>query len=211
MIKAEKQEAIRRSYFIEAKGIRAFAREFHCGRRVVRRAIGCAEAARYTLRQPREASVLGPYKALIDQLPAERLPRKQLYTARKIYETIKAEGYTGSESGVRNYVARRREQKGPKVSVPLELDPGTDGQVAWSEGVAIIAGEQVTVQLFLMRLCYSRRLFMMAFPAQKQEAFTSTSPWSFGPGTKASVRASKGTCGRSITFRGCRTASAMLT
>jgi len=164
--------------------------------------------------------VLGPYKALIDQLPAERLPRKQLYTARKIYETIKAEGYTGSESGVRNYIARRREQKGPKVSVPLELDPGTDGQVAWSEGVAIIAGEQVTVQLLLMRLCYSRRLFMMAFPAQKQEAFTSTSPWSFGtcpgrqvqgPGTKGSVRASKGTCGRSITFRGCRTASAMIT
>lgn len=39
-----------------------------------------------------EAPVLGPYEALIDQLPAERLPRKQLYTARKIYETIKAEG-----------------------------------------------------------------------------------------------------------------------
>jgi len=74
MIKAEKQEAIRRPYFIEAKSIHAFAREFHCGRRVVRRAIGCAEASRYTLRHPREAPVLGPYEALIDQLPAERLP-----------------------------------------------------------------------------------------------------------------------------------------
>ena len=37
--------------------------------------------------------------------------------------------------------------------------------------VAEIAGERVTVQLFYMRLSYSRRLFMMAFPTQKQEAF----------------------------------------
>jgi hypothetical protein len=37
--------------------------------------------------------------------------------------------------------------------------------------MAIIAGVLVTVQLFLMRLCYSRKLFVMAFPTQKQEAF----------------------------------------
>ena len=37
--------------------------------------------------------------------------------------------------------------------------------------VVEIAGERVTVQVFYMRLCYSRKLFMMAFPAQKQEAF----------------------------------------
>jgi hypothetical protein len=43
--------------------------------------------------------------------------------------------------------------------------------VDWGEGVAIIAGERVKVQLFYMRLCYSRKLFMMAFPNQKQEAF----------------------------------------
>lgn len=35
----------------------------------------------------------------------------------------------------------------------------------------ILNGERVTVQLFMMRLCYSRRLFVMAFPVQKQEAF----------------------------------------
>jgi hypothetical protein len=41
----------------------------------------------------------------------------------------------------------------------------------WGEGQAIISGERVTAQLFYMRLCYSRKLFMMAFPRQKQEAF----------------------------------------
>ena len=32
-------------------------------------------------------------------------------------------------------------------------------------------GEPVVVQLFVMRLCYSRKLFVMAFPTQRQEAF----------------------------------------
>ena len=34
-----------------------------------------------------------------------------------------------------------------------------------------IAGARITVQVFYMRLRYSRKLFMMAFPAQNQEAF----------------------------------------
>jgi len=57
------------------------------------------------------------------------------------------------------------------VYMPLEFDPGIDAQVDWGEAVAIIAGERMTVQLFYMRLCYSRKLFMKAYPNQKQEAF----------------------------------------
>jgi transposase len=55
--------------------------------------------------------------------------------------------------------------------LPLEFDPGTYAQVDWGEGEVILGGEQVTVQLFFMWLCYSRRVFAAAFPAQKQEAF----------------------------------------
>ncbi|MCP4044915.1 MAG: IS21 family transposase, partial [Gammaproteobacteria bacterium] len=35
----------------------------------------------------------------------------------------------------------------------------------------ILGGEKIKVQIFVMRLCYSRRPFVMAFPNQKQEAF----------------------------------------
>ena len=41
----------------------------------------------------------------------------------------------------------------------------------WGEATVIMAGEQVTVQLFILRLCYSRKVFVMAFPTQRQEAF----------------------------------------
>jgi transposase len=174
MITVEDREKLRRAYFIEHKSIRQIAREYHCSRTTVCAAIESAEPGQYMLRAPRSAPVLGPYKARIAQLLVEneRLPRKQRYTGRKIYETIQAEGYIGSEVSVRLYIARlRQERKRPQVYIPLEFDPGIDAQVDWGEGLAIIAGEPVTVQLFFMRLCYSRRLFMRAFPAQKQEAF----------------------------------------
>lgn len=73
---------------------------------------------------------------------------------------------------MRHFVAQVRKQlKPPKLYLPLEFDPGTDAQVDWGEGDVIFNGQQMTVQLFLMKLSYSRRAFMMAFPSQKQESF----------------------------------------
>ena len=174
MISVEQREKIRRAYFVEEKSIRQIARDLKCSRPTVRKAIGSPEPTEYTLSMSRPAPVLGPYKERIKELLAEnqRLPRKQRYTGRKIYQAVQQEGYAGSESTVRGYIARlRRTKKRMQVYLPLEFDPGTDAQVDWGEGVAIIAGTRVTVQLFYMRLCYSRKLFMMAFPNQKQEAF----------------------------------------
>lgn len=174
MIKVDEREKIRRAYFIEHKSMRQIARELGHSRNTVKQAIESAEPKTYTLQESRKAPMLGPYKARIDELLAEneRLPRKQRYIGHKIYEDIYAKGYRGSESGVRRYIGlQRREQKKRPVYLPLEFDAGTDAQADWGEAQAIIAGEQVTVQLFLMRLCYSRKLFVRAFPSQKQEAF----------------------------------------
>ena len=174
MISVEDCERIRRAYFNEDKSIRQIARETRHSRPTVRKAIQSAEPTPYTLRVKRSAPVLGPYKARIDELLVEneQMPRKQRYTGHKIYKLIEADGYTGSESTVRGYIAQQRKaKKKRKMYIPLEFDPGTDAQVDWGEAFADIAGERVKVQLFLMRLCYSRRLFVMAFPTQKQESF----------------------------------------
>jgi len=174
MITVADREQIRRAYFLEGKSVRRIAREYHHSRATVEKALASAEPGVYTLQAPRPALVLGPYQARIAELLAEndRLPRKQRYTAHKIYQILCSEGFPGAESTVRGYVSRcRREQRRPPVYLPLEFDPGQDAQVDWGEALAIIAGESVTVQVFYMRLCYSRRLFMMAFPTQRQEAF----------------------------------------
>jgi transposase len=174
MRKVEDYEAIRRAYFLEGKSIREISRGLHHSRRLVRKAIANAEPEGYKLSQPREAPVIAPYKLKIDELlkVSQGLPRKQRYTAHKIYELIQKMGYTSSESSVHNYVCRwKKSTKLRPAYLPLEFEPGQDAQVDWGEVIAEIGGVRMTVQVFVMRLNYSKARFVMAFPFQKQEAF----------------------------------------
>ena len=174
MLKVSKIEQIRRAYYLEDKSMRKIAREQRCSRRTVKKAIESAEAGSYTLTEPRDAPVLGPYKARIVELLAENetLPRKQRRTGHQIFLVIRGEKYPGSEAGVLSYLSKLRQAKrAAKVYLPLEFEPGQDAQVDWGEAEVVLAGEQTTVQLFIMRLSYSRKLFVMAFPSQKQECF----------------------------------------
>ena len=129
MISVEQREKIRRAYFVEEKKIRQIAREFKCSRPTIRKAIASPEPPSYTLTAARPAPVLGPYKDQIKALLAEneQLPRKQRYTGRKIFQLIEKDGYDGSESTVRGYIAQLRgTKKRRKVYIPLEFDPALE-------------------------------------------------------------------------------------
>lgn len=168
------RERIRRGYHLEKKSIRQIAREEGCSRDTVRRAVANDPPKTWRIKRPRPAPLLGPYQARIDALVAQndRLPPKQRYTARRIFEILKEEGYEGSDSTVRHYISHRKQVTAtPEVFLPLEFEPGEDAQVDWGEAYAVIAGRRQKIQIFVMRLCYSRRTFVMAFPTQKQECF----------------------------------------
>ena len=174
MRKVEDYETIRRAYFLEGKSIREISRQLKHGRALVRKAITHAEPPGYRQSKPRPAPVLGPYQKRIEALldESDQMPRKQRYTANKIYHIIKAEGYAGSAGSVHNYVSRKRKKRKRKqLYLPLEFDMGQDAQADWGAGIVEMAGKRMTVQLFVMRLNYSRARFVMAFPFQKQEAF----------------------------------------
>ena len=174
MITVIDRARIRRAYYQEGKSMRQIAKDQNHGYWAIRKALESAEHQPYTLTEPKPAPKLGPYKDRIGELLAEeaKLPRKQRYTTHKIFELMQAEGYSGSESNLRRYIGRkRRELRKPATFIPLSYEPGQDAQVDWGEAKVIMAGEQEVVQLFVMRLCYSRRIFVMAFPRQKQEAF----------------------------------------
>ncbi len=175
MIQVDERESIRRAYFDEHKSIRRIAAEGHYARATVRAALKAEPGIpAYTLTAPRVAPKLGEYKTQIEKLLSENatLPRKQRYTAHTIYKAILALGYSGSEVSVRRHVAqvRQRDRK-REVFLPLEFDPGQDAQVDWAEADVILAGELIRAQLFILRLCYSRKVFVRAYPTQKQEAF----------------------------------------
>ncbi len=174
MITVDIRAQIRHAYYVEHKPKRQIAREEGCSRETVDNAIASAESQPYTLHQPRPAPVLGPFKSLIEQLLAENehLPRKQRYIGPTIFKRLQAEGYAGSESGVRRYLGQQRQaQRRPELFLPLAYDPGLDAQVDWGEAQVDLAGVRLTVQLFVLRVCYSRRLFVRAYPTQKQESF----------------------------------------
>jgi len=170
----EDYEAIRRAYFVEGESIRGIHRQLGYDRETIRKAIVNPKPEGYQLSQPRAAPVMGPYKKRIGELldESDKQPRKQRYTARKIYQLIQAEGYQGSIGSVHNYVSQQRKGRKRKPAyLPLEFDEGQDAQVDWGEAMVILCGEKTKVQFFAMRLNYSRTRFVMAFPFQKQEAF----------------------------------------
>lgn len=170
----EDYERIRKAYYVEGLSIREISRQMHHSRRLIRKALDHAQPEGYQLKEPRNAPVLAPYRPKIEALlqESEQLPRKQRYTGHKIYQLVKAEGYQGSEGGVQRYVSQQRKaRKHQQAYLPLEFEPGQDAQVDWGEAVVEMGGERQSVQVFVMRLNYSKARFVMAFPFQKQEAF----------------------------------------
>jgi transposase len=165
---------IRHAYYNEGKKIRQIAREQHRSRATIRRALGQAEIKKYVLRRQKAAPVLDEWKPKIDGMLIESdgMPRKQRYTGQKIYDLLKADGYGGCITSVRNYVAQKRPHKGKQqdVFLPLAFDPGKNSQLDWGEAVVKMNGERVTVQVLDVRLCYSRASFVCAYPTQRQEA-----------------------------------------
>jgi transposase len=172
MIREEQRERIRRAYYLEHKSQRQIAREEKCCRETVKKAIASEQPP--PVKAEKSAPVLEAYRYRIEALleQNEHLPPKQRYTAHRIFEIIRTEGYAGCESRIRQFVgAWKRQHVPPAVYLPLEFEPGQDAQCDWGEAVAVIGGDRQKVQVFVMRLCYSRKAFVMAFPSQNQESF----------------------------------------
>lgn len=174
MLTVERRERIRRAYYVEEKSIRQIVQEMGHSYWTVRGALDGKVERHYQLTKKKKSPVLGAFHQRIEELldESEKQPRKQHYSNRKIYELLRKEGYRGSESGVRRYIGeRRKERKRPDVYIPLSFEPGMDAQVDWGEVVVKLGGVTTKVELFVMRLCYSRKTFAMLFPTQRQESF----------------------------------------
>jgi transposase len=130
----EKQERIRRSYHIEHKSMRQIAREEEVSREAVKGALSDTPLQLFPSRKSRTAPVFGPFQTRVEQFLArnERLPRKQRYSSHKIFEMLRAEGYQGCESRIRQFIAKwNRAHQPAEVFLPLEFEPGQDAQVDW--------------------------------------------------------------------------------
>ncbi len=173
MIQVEEKETIRRLFFIKRHSIRQIAEELNHSRITVRKAITDAGVPQYHLPVPKPSPVMGPHMdKVLEWLEEDKSrPVKQRHTAHRIYQRLVNEcGFIGAERTVRLHVSKLKPRL-TEMSIPLEFDPGADAQCDWGEALVSIKGELINAQVLCMKLSYSGRPFVMAFPTQRQEAF----------------------------------------
>ncbi len=101
-------------------------------------------------------------------------PPKQRHTAKHIFNRLVEEhGYAGKECAIREYVHDwKQAHRSEAVDyLPLAYAPEAEAQCDWGEAQVRIAGVEQTAQLFLLRLAYSLKPFVCAFPTARQECF----------------------------------------
>ena len=175
--RVEQFEQIRRDHEREGLSIRALAARHGVHRRAVRQALASPVPPAKRSAQGRPAPKLGEYRAVIDAwLLADReAPRKQRHTAKRIHQRLVDEhGAEVAEVTVRQYVRSRKRQLGWPVAdvfVPQHHEPAAVAEVDWGQAEVDLAGERVTVHLFVMRASFSGTVFCQASPVESQQAF----------------------------------------
>ena len=87
------------------------------------------------------------------------------FNASVLCRELEGLGYTGSYPTVQRYIRpwRPASPSEPPATVRFETDPGEQAQMDWGSTRVWIGARPVRVHLFVMVLCYSRRIFAWAF------------------------------------------------
>ena len=133
------------------------ARKYHIDPRTAKRYAESDTRPVYSLTEPK-TSKLDPYKEQID-VWLEEAP----YSATRILEKIKEQGFPGEYSIVKHYVRGRKEHLEEKATVRFETTPGLQGQVDWAffeDHRVLVEGKEKKLYCFLMVLGYSRMRYI---------------------------------------------------
>jgi len=164
MLSKELVAEIRRLYYAEHWKVGTIASELLLHHTTVRRTLGLLE--RCGSRQPR-ATKTQPYEEFIRQT-LENHPRLR---ATRIYDMVRARGYTGGIAQLRRLVRRVRPRR-TEVYARVRVFSGEQGQVDWAHfGVVRIAGATRRLSCFVLTLSYSRAFYLEFFFDQSLENF----------------------------------------
>ena len=174
MMTVETIGRIRRAHLVEGESIRGIARRLRVSRQVVRRAIASETGEFHYERNVQPLPKLGTHVANLNRLleENERRQRRERLTLIRVWEELRGLGYEGGYDAVRRYARRWQRARDAQVAeayVPLSFPPGAAYQFDWSHEVIVLAGMTTVVKVAHVRLCYSRMLFVRAYPSEAQE------------------------------------------
>ncbi|NQU44432.1 transposase [bacterium] len=167
----EQWAEIRRRVLVEGVTKRQILRETGMHWQTLEKILRYGEPPGYRQSRPRPKPKIGPWLERIAEILRADAdgPRKQRHTAKRIFERLGEEGYTGGYTAVKDAVAQTHE-RGREVFVPLTHRPG-EAQVDFGEALALIAGVLRKVHLFVLALPFSDVMFVMAFERECTESF----------------------------------------
>jgi transposase len=141
--------------FRQGHGKRKMARELGVDRKTIKRILAQERPAPYrrTVTRP---TVVTPYLDAIRRRAAE-----VDYNAYRIFQELQARGYAGGYEMVKLAVRPLRAERDrlAEATLRFETAPGRQAQVDWGTTWAQIGTQPVRVQVFVMVLGYSRRLY----------------------------------------------------
>ena len=162
---------IRRRVLVEGVSKRQILRETGLHWKTLEKILTFSEPPGYRLSAVRPQPKLGPFLDRIRQIirDDQQFPRKQRHTARRIFECLKSEGYTGGETQVKKAV-REIKRKNREVFVPLVHRPG-EAQVDFGYALVKENSRLRKVVFFVMCLPYSDAVFVQVFERICTEVF----------------------------------------
>ena len=132
-------------------------RKYHIDPRTAKRYAESPQRPEYTLSVPKPTK-LDAYKQQVDQW-LEEAP----YSAVRILEKLKEQGFEGKYSIVKEYVRSRKMDLDEKATVRFETIPGKQGQMDWGffeEHTVYEDGKWKKLYCFLLVLGYSRMRYI---------------------------------------------------
>jgi transposase len=120
-------------------------------------------------RASKRSSKLDPFKRQIIGL----LERYNSYSAQQILQEVRAQGYQGGYSILKEFVRLVRPMRKPAY-LTLQFAPGECAQVDWgSFGSITVGGTRRKLSFFVMVLCYSRLMYLEFTLSQAMDQFLS--------------------------------------
>jgi transposase len=162
---------LRRSIRNNGVSLRQLERDTGLHRQTLRKIRDNSQPLGYRRTKPINKPKISPYldriKAIIEA--DKKIHKKQRHTAKKIFETLQSEGFTGGYTIVKDAI-RQIKKTSKEVFMPLSQRPG-EAQVDFGHALANFNGTLKKIVFFVMSMVHSDAMFVMAFPRECTESF----------------------------------------
>jgi len=164
---------IRRLCLVEGQSISEVARRFQLSRTTVRKYLKDPSPPAYHQTHPRPKPQLAAFETqLTDWLEQDlKRPKREQRSAMRLFEDLQREGYRGAYDSVVRHVRAHRQSpsRSADAYIPLSFDPGEAYQFDWSHEMVDLGGIAQKIKVAHFRLCYSRKLFVVAYHRESLE------------------------------------------